>query len=61
MPKTLLKVNSNFGFVKASVYLRNEAAPELIFNRDILEYWALARALCAAAVSTADTLRNPAT
>lgn len=41
-------------------YSRNDAVPDETFKRAKLEYCALAFARCAAAVSTADILRNPA-
>lgn len=41
-------------------YLRNDAVPEVTLRRAKFEYCARARARCAAAVSTADMLRNPA-
>lgn len=50
----------DFIVLKKKRYLRNDADPDDIFIRAIFEYCALARALCAAAVSTAETLRRPA-
>lgn len=41
-------------------HLRSDAVPDVTLSRAKFEYWSLARARCAAAVSTADILRNPA-